>query len=288
MGIVVDGWVNMPQLTEEAVAENPLLTSVSEFFGSGPELLARRTPAQVLETMDAAGVDCGLLACAMGSQGGGALGNLMPTFEAGLEACEASNGRLRLMVGVNALRDIVGACRDLREVAAREEVAACLVGVAGMQIPLTDRRLYPIYATCRDLELPVVSNVGILGPPMPSKYQHPLLLEEILCDFPGLIVVAAHMGHPWERLLVRLMMKFPTLYLMTSAYLPKYIHPAVIEFMGSRRGAGRVLFASDWPVITPERALEEARKLPLAAEVLDGYLGENLLAAFGWKAVTSR
>ena len=52
-------------------------------------------------------------------------------------------------------------------------------------------------------------------------------------DFPDLVVVGAHMGHPWEALLVRLMMKYEHLYLSSSAYLARYIDPAVVAFMDS-------------------------------------------------------
>ena len=125
-------------------------------------------------------------------------------------------------------------------------------------------------------------NVGIAGPHRPSKHQHPELLEELLIDFPDLTVIACHMGHPYEQLLIRLIMKFPRLYLMTSAYLPKYFHPDLVRFMGSSRGIGRVLFGSDHPGIPLARAIDEARKLPLSDAAREQFLGAALCDVLRW------
>lgn len=279
--MIIDGWVNLPRMTAEDMARNPALQQVSRFFGDS-DSLRTRSDRELLESMDTAGVHGGILAVGLNADRGGRLGLVVPTVNEGLAAVEASAGRLRLMVSVGPLHDVVSTCRQLRELRERPEVAACLVGAAGLGMYLTDRRLYPVYATCVELNLPLVCNVGIFGPPLPSKYQHPLLLEEVCADFPELTVVAAHMGHPWEQLLVRLMMKFPRLYLMTSAYLPTYIDDAVTRFMSSRRGGGRVIFGSDWPMLDLQRAVTEARKLDVPSEELNGYLGGNLADVLGW------
>ena len=61
------------------------------------------------------------------------------------------------------------------------------------------------------------------------------------------------MGHPYEALLIQYMLKWPQLHLMTSAYLATYMEPAMVKFMDSSRGRGRLLFASDHPVIPAEQ-----------------------------------
>ena len=132
------------------------------------------------------------------------------------------------------------------------------------QYPLNDKLYYPIYATCAELGLPVSINVGIPGPRVRSACQHPELLEDVLIDFKGLTVIGAHMGHPYEGLLMQYMLKWPDLYLSNSAYLAKYMDPALVSFMDSTRGLGRVLFASDHPFLPMERAVAAARDLPLS------------------------
>jgi predicted TIM-barrel fold metal-dependent hydrolase len=141
------------------------------------------------------------------------------------------------------------------------------------QHELNHRLYYPVYATCEELGLPVSINIGVPGPQVRSRCQDPVLLEDVLIDFPRLTVVGAHMGHPYEALLIQYMLKWPQLHLMTSAYLATYMDPALVRFMDSSRGRGRVLFASDHPVIPVGRALDAARKLPLSDEGMALFLG---------------
>jgi len=103
--------------------------------------------------------------------------------------------------------------------------------------------------------------------------QHPELLEDVLIDFKGLTVIGAHMGHPFEALLVQCMLKWPDLYLSNSAYLATYMDPPLVAFMNSSRGLGRVLYASDHPFLPMERAVAAARDLPLTDAAADAFLG---------------
>jgi hypothetical protein len=100
-----------------------------------------------------------------------------------------------------------------------------------------------------------------------------VLLEDVLIDFPSLPVIGAHMGHPYEALLIQYMLKWPQLHLMTSAYLATYMDPAVVKFMDSSRGRGRLLFASDHPVIPAKKALDAAKALPLSEDGMAEFLG---------------
>ena len=80
---------------------------------------------------------------------------------------------------------------------------------------------------------------------------------------------------------IRLLLKYPNLYMMTSAYAPKYLPAELIQFMNTR-GQTKVLFASDHPVLSFERCLAEAAVLPLREGVLEKYLRSNALAVFRW------
>jgi predicted TIM-barrel fold metal-dependent hydrolase len=81
------------------------------------------------------------------------------------------------------------------------------------------------------------------------------------------------MGHPYEALLITYMMKWPNLYLSNSAYLAKYMDPELVRFMNSSRGTGRVLFASDHPILPMSKALDAARALPLSDAAMEEFLG---------------
>ena len=116
---------------------------------------------------------------------------------------------------------------------------------------------------------------------MPAEPQRPLYLDEVCLFYPELKIVMAHGADPWWGEAIRLLLKYPNLYLMTSAYAPKYLPAELIQFMNTR-GQHKVLFASDHPVLPFDRCLAEAGALPFREGVLEKYLRENALAVFRW------
>jgi len=116
---------------------------------------------------------------------------------------------------------------------------------------------------------------------MPAEPQRPLHLDEVCLFYPELKLIMAHGADPWWGEAIRLLLKYPNLYMMTSAYAPKYLPQELIHFMNTR-GAHKILFASDHPFLSFERCLNEAAALPLREGVLAKYLRENALALFRW------
>jgi hypothetical protein len=251
---VVDLWVNA--LTGKAAAAfmgQAGNEGIPELLGG--DLSASATLQQLLATMDACKVDVGVIAAGIAAEETDAL----------LNDVSAHPDRLRVALTVDRPD------RPVRQVTRLRELARITPLVT--QYPLNDKLYYPIYATCAELGLPVSVNVGIPGPRVRSACQHPELLEDILIDFKGLTVIGAHMGHPYESLLMQYMLKWPDLYLSNSAYLAKYMDPALTSFMDSSRGMGRVLFASDHPFLPMERAVAAARDLPLSDPAAAAFLG---------------
>jgi predicted TIM-barrel fold metal-dependent hydrolase len=280
---ITDGWVNVFRLDEDDPIQAPDadMEAVGDLFrGDGPAAWLAGTLADALAAMDACGTERAVLT--VGEGGGKAGAVTLLGVEAGVEAVRRAPDRLRLTLQVQDVSSPHGAAGLVRQHGSRDEVVAVGVMPSYVGCDLGDRKLYPVYDACIELGLPVRINVGIAGPALPSRHQHPELLEELLLDFPELTVIACHMGHPYEALLVRLMMKLPNLYLMTSGYSPKYFDPAVVRYMGSSRGIGRVLFASDHPGIPLPKALDEARKLPVSDAALDQFLGGALGRVLGW------
>ncbi len=158
-----------------------------------------------------------------------------------LAMADAHPGRFLVAPTVEKAARPVDNCRRVRELAQHPSVAMVRVTPLVEQHDLNHRLYYPVYATCAELGLPVSINIGVPGPQVRSRCQDPVLLEDLLIDFPELTVVGAHMGHPYEALLIGYLLKWPQLYLMTSAYLATYMDPALATFMGSSRGRGRVL-----------------------------------------------
>lgn len=146
--------------------------------------------------------------------------------------------------------------------------------------PPNDRIYYPLYTKCVELGVPVSINTGIPGPPMPAEPQRPLHLDDVCLFFPELTCIMCHGADPWWGEAIRLLLKYPNLYMMTSAYAPKYLPAELLQFMNTR-GQGKVLFASDHPVLSFGRCLDEAEALPLREGVLARYLHDNAAALFG-------
>jgi predicted TIM-barrel fold metal-dependent hydrolase len=280
---VIDGWINIPAFTRGEIVSDPALMKHLSFFGHGPEAFMEHSLEQLLGDMDAAQVGRGVLTgTPMGRNGSGMWGAASIDAAQAVEYCRASGGRLRLGLQLDGLDRLTRVTRQLRDLAAAGDLALVRVIPSALEVPIDSRLLYHVYGTCEEIGVPVSVNVGIFGPLKSSKYQDPLLLEDVLIDFPDLTVIGAHMGHPWERLLIRLMMKHENLHLMTSAFSPKYIVPEVVSFMNSSRGWHKVTWASEWPLLPFPKMLGEARQLPLSGESQDAYLGGNLARILDW------
>jgi uncharacterized protein len=259
---VVDLWVNaLDPTAAQAFLGRRGNEGIPDLLGG--DLSASSTLGQLLTTMDACGVDIGIVA----------LGLSAADTDDMLDALAAQRDRLRAALVVDRPDRPVRQCTRLRALAEHPAVALVRITPLVDQYPLNDKLYYPVYETSAELGLPVSVNVGIPGPRVRSACQHPRLLEDVLIDFKGMTVIGAHMGHPYESLLMQYMLKWPDLYLSNSAYLAKYMDPALVTFMDSSRGTGRVLFASDHPFLPMERAVTSARDLPLSEAAAEAYLG---------------
>ncbi len=259
---VVDLWVNA--LSDRAAAafmRQPGNEGIPELLGG--DLSASSTVQHLLVAMDANGVDVGVVAAGIAAEETGPLQNEVATHP----------DRLRLALTADRPDRPVGQVTRLRALAGHPAVALVRITPLVHQYPLNDKLYYPVYAACAELGLPVSVNVGIPGPRVRSACQDPHLLEDVLIDFKGLTVIGAHMGHPYEALLMQYMLKWPDLYLSNSAYLATYMDPALVSFMDSSRGRGRVLFASDHPFLPMQRAVAAARELPLSDAAAQAFLG---------------
>jgi len=178
--------------------------------------------------------------------------------------------------------DVTGAVRAIRSAHETSGIKAVTTFPAGCnpQVPASDRRYYPVYQTCIDLDIPVVVNAGIAGPRVPSACQDVMHFDQICYDFPELRIVMRHGAEPWEDLAVKLMLKWPGLYYMTSAFAPKYYPKAIIDYANTR-GADKVMYAGYHPFgLTLERIFSEMPQVPLRDHVWPRFLRENALEVF--------
>jgi predicted TIM-barrel fold metal-dependent hydrolase len=178
--------------------------------------------------------------------------------------------------------DITGAVRKIRAAHAEHGIKGVTTFPAGCnpQVPVSDRRYYPVYQTCIDLDIPIISNAGIAGPRFPSACQDVMHFDEVCYDFPELRIVMRHGAEPWEELAVKLMLKWPNLYYMTSAFAPKYYPKAIIEYANTR-GADKILYAGYFPMgLSLERIFTELKDVPFRDHVWPKFLRENAMRVF--------
>lgn len=278
-GTVVDAWVNIfPERFTQEWSARPENSGVETLFGE--DLSRGQAIGDLLGAMDDAGVRYGILTSGLRDPES-AHRKGFHAAEDFIAAADQHPGRFGVAVTVERAERPTANVRRLRELADHEHVVMARVTPLVQQYDLNHRLYYPVYAACEELGLPVSINVGIPGPKVRSQCQHPQLLEDVLIDFPDLTVIGAHMGHPYEALIIQYMLKFENLYLMTSAYLAKYMDPDLVRFMDSSRGRGRVWFASDHPVLPLGKALTSARELPLSDESMAEFLGASARRVLG-------
>ena len=143
------------------------------------------------------------------------------------------------------------------------------------QVGISDARMYPIYAKCVELDVPIFSCAGVPGPRFPMWPQHVELIDQVMYDFPELVFVTRHGCEPWEDLAVKLMLKWPNLYYSTSAFAPKYYPKAIIDFANSR-GADKVIYAGYFPMgLSIERIMTDMIDVPFKDKVWPKFLRDN-------------
>jgi predicted TIM-barrel fold metal-dependent hydrolase len=208
---------------------------------------------------------------------GVATGILTPSLDQGVEQAlgiaDAHPGRFLVATVITSTHKPGRNVARIREYAQHPRFAMVRITPLTSQVAINEGPHYPVYQVCEELGIAVGINVGIPGPRVRSRVQHPELLEDVMIDFPRLNIIGAHMGHPYEELLMNYMRKWPNLYLSCTAYAPRYLDPNLVKFMNTKAYRGRMIWGSDEPWFPMRRSLAEAKELPLDEEALALFLG---------------
>jgi len=142
-------------------------------------------------------------------------------------------------------------------------------------VAINDAKMYPIYAKCVELGLPIFACAGVPGPRVPMWPQEVRLIDQVMYDFPELVFVTRHGCEPWEDLAVKLMLKWPNLYYSTSAFAPKHYPEAIVRYANTR-GADKIIYAGYFPFgLSLERIISDMKAVPFKDEVWPKFLREN-------------
>lgn len=226
-----------------------------------------------LDAMDAGGVDRALLSAWYGPEGA-----LISNDDVAGWVAQAPD-RLSGVATVD-LRKPMTAVRDI-SARAREGFKAVRVVPWLWELPPTDRRYYPVYTACVEAGIPFCTQVGHTGPLRPSETGRPIpYIDQIALDFPELTIVCGHIGYPWTEEMIAVARKHPNVVIDTSAYTTKRLPPELVAYMKSRGGRHKVLFGTNYPMITPAHALDGLADLGLDDETRQLYLHDNALRIF--------
>ena len=267
---IIDVWAQRPG---ETFLRQPWLATLNRWTGRGNH--AAEVPVeQLLAHMDEGGVEKVLLSAWWGP-GGELISN-----DSVAELVQAYPDRFVGVASVDLSRPM-DAVRTLRRYVGEYGFKGLRVVPWLWNLPPDDRRYYPLYAACAELGVPFMTQIGYTGPLCPSEPGRPIpYLENVLLEFPELVVVGGHVGFPWFDEVVALSGKFPGLYVDTSAYVAGRYPAALVAFMKGR-GRERVMFGTNYPMLTPARCLAGLDELGLDAESRALFLSGNARRVFG-------
>ncbi|WP_327257777.1 amidohydrolase family protein [Streptomyces sp. NBC_01244] len=151
-----------------------------------------------------------------------------------------------------------------------------------------DPLAYPLYEAIEELGVPALFHTGQtgIGAGLPGgggirlKYSNPMLVDDVAVDFPELRIILAHPSFPWQDEALAVATHKPHVHIDLSGWSPKYFPPQLVRYANTLL-KDKVLFGSDYPVITPDRWLADFEKLDIKPEVRPKILKENAARLLG-------
>jgi predicted TIM-barrel fold metal-dependent hydrolase len=269
--MIIDVWMQHPTLR---FMKHDMLASLRRWVGE--QIPDSEVPLeQTLSSLDAGHVQLGVLSAWHGPREGALI----------------SNDEVATWVGAYPKRFVGLASVDIdRPMQAVRELRRCVekLGFKGLRVvpwlweaPPTDRRYYPLFAACVDLGVPFCTQVGHTGPLRPSETGRPIpYVDQVALDFPELKIVAGHIGYPWTEEMIAVARKHENVFIDTSAYVVKRYPPELVAYMKSRGGRHKVMFGTNYPMISHEQALADLDSLGMDDEARTLFLAGNAQRIF--------
>jgi uncharacterized protein len=151
-----------------------------------------------------------------------------------------------------------------------------------------DRIVYPLYEVFAEAKLPVLFHTGHsgIGTGMPGgggirlKYGDPMPIDDVAVDFPDMPIIMAHPSFPWQDEQISICLHKRQVYIDLSGWSPKYFSPTLVQYANTLLKQ-KVLFGSDYPLLTPDRWMADFEKAPFKDDVRPLILKDNAARLFG-------
>jgi len=182
------------------------------------------------------------------------------------------------------------------QAAVREAKRCAELGLRGLkfmpnmqQFYPNDERFYPLWEAVQGLGLVVLFHTGTtgVGAGRPGgggvklKYSQPIpYVDDVAADFPELRIIMAHPAWPWQEEQLAVLVHKTNVYMDLSGWSPKYFQPSLVQYANTLL-QDKVLFGSDYPVITPERWLRDFEQAAFRDDVRPKILLENAARLLG-------
>lgn len=265
---IIDVWMQHPTMR---FANHEMFGSLRRWMGVESFTEAIDLDLSIA-AMDAGGVSRGLCAGWYGPAGPLIDNDEVASFVA------AHPDRLAGVAGAD-LRNPMDAVRELRR---RVETGFVALRVVPWlwELPPTDRLYYPLYTACVDLGIPFCTQVGHTGPLRPSETGRPIpYIDQVALDFPELKIVCGHIGYPWTTEMIAVADKHPNVFIDTSAYAANRYPPELVDYLKGR-GASKVMFGTNFPMMDASRALAKLDDLGLDSMTRAAFLAGTAKQVF--------
>ena len=216
-----------------------------------------------------------------------ATGQARITNEEVAEECARHRDVLIPFASIDPMRGKMGA-REVRRLIKEQGVRGFKFHPSAQEFYPNDRGAYAVYEAIAEACLPVIFHTGQtgVGANMPGgggirlKYSDPMFIDDVAVDFPGMPIVLAHPSFPWQENALAVATHKPQVYIDLSGWSPKYFPPLLIQYANGLL-KHKMLFGSDFPVITPDRWLADFETIGIKPEVKPLILKQNAIRLLG-------
>ena len=234
-----------------------------------------------LVKMDKAGIERSLLIAVRAGDINKRGGFEIP-YERVHEVCQEHPDRFSGLAGIDPFRGMQG-LRDLEQAVKEYGFVGAHLYPHWCEMAPDAALYYPYYAKCCELDIPIMMQVGhnliySRDRRLPSVGR-PITLDQVAIDFPDLKLIGIHIGVPWTQEMISMCWKHANVYVGGDAYAPKHWPQEFIHYANTY-GKHKVLFGTDWPVISPERAVAEIEELGFRDESKQLLMRDNALRIF--------
>ena len=151
-----------------------------------------------------------------------------------------------------------------------------------------DRAAYPLYEVIAAAGLPALFHTGQTGAGAGQRagggirlaYSNPMYLDDVAVDFPDMPIILAHPSFPWQEEALAVATHKPQVYIDLSGWSPKYVPPILVQYANTLL-KDKVLFGTDFPMLTPERWRDDLERTAIRDEIKPALYKHNAARLLG-------